>query len=684
MIDNKTAFLNIPLPNEANRMKSEDLPRIIQAFELIDALINSKAALTDVTAVVNDILGGAPEALNTLKELADAINDDANFAASVTTALSNKANTSSLSAIATSGEWADILNKVIASSGTLGLIRIGQSLQVNAGTGVVDVVGLLSRSGDTLTGALNFAADVTIASDSTTNIATAASNNIIITGTSAITALGTVAAGAIRKVTFSGALVLTHNATSLILPTESNIATAAGDTAEFKSLGGGNWVCTGYLRKNGTALSVSLKSITTGDVVAAGNLLAIDDSGNSLAVDSITTGIVQAVTAVSLHACALTGGNTAIFWTISGSTDLRMMVVDSTGATVLASTSVGTGLSNTPIWSAQLTNGNIVFCYKAITTQYPTFKIIDTSGVEVVAATTIESAAANSDVKVCALTGGGFATTYCGASSYPKLAVYTNTGSVTTAVTTIFGGGHSRVSICPRPNGGFATLYGGATMTGMVYNSVGTPTSGIAFNIDANGEVGLASTTGSVVAANAGSFEDFTPSIALSSDTTSLVLNAIDGGVSTSTLAVQFDVAINRSSNLRVTTVTVLGDGSYLAIYTAFTTSREYPRFVNFWGDGTVIRSGYIFNESTYASDGYAMYAMPVGENGFSLVWLAPNRNIKFAHVKSGKVVGISAGQSGGYTRYEETGEATVTSNNMLNVGGAKVNYSRQNNKVIV
>lgn len=43
---------------------------------------------------VNAIIDGAPAALDTLNELAAAINDDANFAGTVTTALGNKADTS--------------------------------------------------------------------------------------------------------------------------------------------------------------------------------------------------------------------------------------------------------------------------------------------------------------------------------------------------------------------------------------------------------------------------------------------------------------------------------------------------------------------------------------------------------------------------------------------------------------
>lgn len=105
---------------------------------------------------------------------------------------------------------------------------------------------------DTLTGQLNNAATVTIASAATVNIGAAASNDLIINGTTTITAFDSIAAGATRKVKFSGALTLTHNATSLILPGGANITTAANDEAQFTSLGSGNWICDWYTKADGT------------------------------------------------------------------------------------------------------------------------------------------------------------------------------------------------------------------------------------------------------------------------------------------------------------------------------------------------------------------------------------------------------------------------------------------------
>ena len=51
---------------------------------------SSQHTSDQITTAVSGVLNGAPAALDTLKELADAINDDASFAATVTTALANR------------------------------------------------------------------------------------------------------------------------------------------------------------------------------------------------------------------------------------------------------------------------------------------------------------------------------------------------------------------------------------------------------------------------------------------------------------------------------------------------------------------------------------------------------------------------------------------------------------------
>lgn len=93
-----------------------------------------------------------------------------------------------------------------------------------------------------------------IASATTTDIGAATGMFVDITGTTTITGLGTCDAGVQRICQFDGVLTLTHNATSLILPSGADITTASGDIATFVSLGSGNWCCTSYQRADGTPL----------------------------------------------------------------------------------------------------------------------------------------------------------------------------------------------------------------------------------------------------------------------------------------------------------------------------------------------------------------------------------------------------------------------------------------------
>lgn len=100
-------------------------------------------------------------------------------------------------------------------------------------------------------------ARATIASAGTMAIGAANAESLDVTGTTTITAFDSVAAGVMRELVFGGALVLTHNATSLILPGGASITTAAGDVALMRSLGSGNWRCANYAKASGVAVSVS-------------------------------------------------------------------------------------------------------------------------------------------------------------------------------------------------------------------------------------------------------------------------------------------------------------------------------------------------------------------------------------------------------------------------------------------
>lgn len=104
-----------------------------------------------------------------------------------------------------------------------------------------------------------------IASAATTSIGTVGNGETVhITGTVAITSLGVATTGIIRNVIFDAALTLTYNATSLMLPTNANITTAAGDMAIFVCENGasGYWRCIAYQRRTGYPLTLGNLSTT--------------------------------------------------------------------------------------------------------------------------------------------------------------------------------------------------------------------------------------------------------------------------------------------------------------------------------------------------------------------------------------------------------------------------------------
>lgn len=118
----------------------------------------------------------------------------------------------------------------------------------------------------------------TIASASTVDLGAADSDFIEISGSTGITSLGSTATRNHVWVKFQSALTLTHNGTSLILPTAANITTAAGDTAEFVRISGSNWQCLNYHRASGNPLNIGTGANQIVQLDGAAKLPAIDGS----------------------------------------------------------------------------------------------------------------------------------------------------------------------------------------------------------------------------------------------------------------------------------------------------------------------------------------------------------------------------------------------------------------------
>jgi len=116
----------------------------------------------------------------------------------------------------------------------------------------------------------------TISSATTTDIGTKTQGYLAVSGTTTITALGTPTNKTEYTLKFDGALTLTHNATSLILPGGVNVLTIAGEVAKFRHEGSGNWRCVSYparwLYGDGTAGQVLTSA-------GAGNLPAFTSVG---------------------------------------------------------------------------------------------------------------------------------------------------------------------------------------------------------------------------------------------------------------------------------------------------------------------------------------------------------------------------------------------------------------------
>ena len=164
----------------------------------------------------------------------------------------------------------------------------------------------------------------TIASAATTDLGSKEAGYLSISGTTTITAFGTVSAGIRKYIKFDGALTLTHNGTSLILPTAANITTVAGDVALMESLGSGNWRCLYYQRANGTALvgvqdgevtnaklaNGYINDLTTVTAVSADYVAIADASDSGNKKKALVSDIVTLATPTYATTSQVTGTNT--------------------------------------------------------------------------------------------------------------------------------------------------------------------------------------------------------------------------------------------------------------------------------------------------------------------------------------------------------------------------------------
>lgn len=160
----------------------------------------------------------------------------------------------------------------------------GQSIATAAGdyaifrgyaAGVVRCVDYIRKDGHPLTVLL-----ATIASATTTDLGGNIAEQISISGTTTITGFGSTApTGAVKFLRFEGALTLTHNGTSLIIPGAANIVTAAGDCAIVRHEGSGNWRVLTFLRAAGRPLNSAVSDTLTKGFAATSYNAGTQSSG---------------------------------------------------------------------------------------------------------------------------------------------------------------------------------------------------------------------------------------------------------------------------------------------------------------------------------------------------------------------------------------------------------------------
>lgn len=164
-----------------------------------------------------------------------------------------------------------------------------------------------------------FNGETTVASATTTDLASANASVVAISGTTTITSFGSnaVTQNPLYFIRFTGALTLTHNATSLILPAGANITTAAGDTALMKYEGSGNWRCMFYNKATGNPVNTGTSGATV-PLLSTANTWTTDQTFSGVATSThFNTGTLTIAddTATSFTPAALGG---MIFVTATG------------------------------------------------------------------------------------------------------------------------------------------------------------------------------------------------------------------------------------------------------------------------------------------------------------------------------------------------------------------------------
>ena len=159
--------------------------------------------------------------------------------------------------IAPTDDGASSLTKIEANFASL------NTNKVETATHTSDLATKFDKAWWIITWLIQQAESTDIVSAWTTNLATATWNKVHITWNTTITSFWTVTAGTQIELTFMWTPILTHNATSMILPGSANIPASVWDNAMFMSEWAWNWRCMSYQKANWQPVSGGLPTTTT-------------------------------------------------------------------------------------------------------------------------------------------------------------------------------------------------------------------------------------------------------------------------------------------------------------------------------------------------------------------------------------------------------------------------------------
>lgn len=162
-----------------------------------------------------------------------------------------------------------------------------------------------------------FGTEVSLASAATCDLGSTNSNLVLVTGTTGITSLGSsaFAIDAIYRVRFSGALTITNNAASLILPNNVNITTANNDSAVFQYLGSGNWKCLSYNYYAASSALAALGGVATSAAGSVAGAIYFTTAAGAITAQS-NSGLITSIARTSQgnYTVTLNGGGGAYFF----------------------------------------------------------------------------------------------------------------------------------------------------------------------------------------------------------------------------------------------------------------------------------------------------------------------------------------------------------------------------------